>query len=126
MVFSAAIASAELFKASLLVVTVALQKSVYNKRYTWCVHVRSGDMTDIPEVSWNDKDLIVFGWDGHLALDFCSQRNRCTMVRDQGVESDFVNIATCKNIVLSDSSFAVTAFLLGGRTERLNGRGISK
>ena len=104
----------------------AIQKSAYNKRYTWCVHVRTGDLTNIPDVVWNDKDLIVFGWDGHVELDFCNERNRCTMVRDQGVESDFVNIATCKHSIISDSSFAVTAGLLGGRTEKPDGRGRTK
>jgi len=104
----------------------AIQKSAYNKRYTWCVHVRTGDLTNIPDVVWNDKDLIVFGWDGHVELDFCNERNRCTMVRDQGVESDFVNIATCKHSIVSDSSFAVTAGLLGGRTEKPDGRGRTK
>jgi hypothetical protein len=85
-----------------------LNLSALNKKFENCVHVRTGDLNEIPMVPWKNKDIMVFGEDGSHSLDFCN-RNNCKFVNKTNVEFDFINLAGCQNLLCSPSSLCTIA-----------------
>ena len=86
-----------------------INESKYNKHYENCVHVRTGDLREVPTVTWENKDIVVFGRDdSSIDIPFCDVNN-CTFLTKGDVQSDFINLAGCKNIIYSSSSLSTVA-----------------
>ena len=83
-----------------------IQVSPLNANYPYCVHVRTGDYTSIPDITWEGRSILIFGGNSDLHLPACGVNN-CTYVDTSSVEFDFINLANCDNIVYSISTFSI-------------------
>ena len=93
-------------------VTKLKRSKLTDPSLTHCVHIRSGDLQSIPNVTWSGQQVTVFGGrEQEVAqYDFC-RRNVCRFVVKQDPEYDLVNLANCPAVVASESTFPAIAHI---------------
>jgi hypothetical protein len=97
-----------------------IYESPLNKKFKFCVHIRVGDMTDIPSVDWKDLEIQIFGPNKNDNYKFC-EVNRC-LFHDPDVIYDFVNLATCEHLISSYSTFPVLANIFNKDNRKITSR----
>jgi hypothetical protein len=88
-------------------------QSKFNDHLKFCVHIRTGDLENIPHVNWLGKSINIFGWFKDGEPPFCED-NECIFIK-QNVEYDLINLINCENVIFSESTFSIIAQIFSNK-----------